>query len=65
MKKGVQTEEEDGDATIWFDVQASIPAIVRVAEERAKDLRRVELKKFSLQPEDFGGWINQIEEYAV
>ena len=40
-------------------------------EERHKDPRRVELKKFGLRPEkydikgDLEGWVNQFEEYAA
>ena len=41
-----------------------------LAKDHTEDTRRVELKKFSLQPQkfdgkgDFEGWVNQFKEYA-
>ena len=75
--KGVKTETAVDDATLRFDFRASTPATSppgRGAEHRGgdgEDRRRIELKKFSLRPEkydgkgDFGGWVNQFEEYAT
>ena len=75
--KGVKTETAVDDATLQFEFRASTPAASpsgRGAEHRggdAEEPRRIELKKFSLQPEkydckvDFEGWVNQFEEYAT
>ena len=66
-EKGIKEEGTTEDATIRFDFRASTPAIPvasqpgRGTEGRAgegEEHRRVELKKFSLRPEEFDGKVN-------